>query len=234
MKPILKIDIPFEIDVSSIRKNLEAEEKSLSGDSPERLAAEAKAVGRPKFWIHPQPVSKVGENTVRLGDHTFTSRAMAFHFSGLERVFPYLATAGTEMADWVDSLPEPEKLYADRMAEAALAAALSGVEREIRERFGIESIARINPGSLVDWALEEQRILFSLLGDGGDRIGVALAENLLMFPLKSGSGIVFPDETGFVTCRLCQVSGCRLRRAPFEPGRYERVYGTAPPSPPSF
>jgi hypothetical protein len=233
MKFILKTDIPFEIDVSTIRKDLEAEGKSIPGDSLDRLAAEAKAVGCPKFLIHPQPVSDVGENTVRLGEHTFTSRAMAFHFSGLDRVFPYLATAGTEMADWVDSLAEPEKSYGDRMAEAALGAALSAVERETRERLGIESIARINPGSLVDWALEEQRILFQLLGDGGDRIGVTLAENLLMFPIKSGSGIVFPDDTGFVTCRLCQVSGCRLRRAAFEPGRYERVYGAAPPSPPA-
>ncbi len=233
MEFILKTDIPFEIDVSSIRENLEAEGKSIPGDSLERLVAEAKAVGRPKFLIHPQPVSEVGENTVRLGGYIFASRAMAFHFSPLERVFPYIVTAGTEMADWVDSLAEPEKSYADRMAEAALGAARSAVEREIRERFGIESIARINPGSLVDWALEEQRILFALMGDGGERIGVTLAENLLMFPLKSGSGVVFPDETGFVTCRLCQVSGCRLRRAAFEPGRYERIYGTAPPSPPA-
>jgi hypothetical protein len=233
MEFILKTDIPFEIDVSSIRENLEAEGKKIPGDSLGRIAAEAKAVGRPKFLIHPQPVSEVNEDTVRLGDHTFTSRAMAFHFSDLDRVFPYLVTAGTEMADWVDSLPGPEKPYGDRMAEAAHGAALSALEKEIQERFGIPSIARINPGSLVDWALEEQRILFSLLGDGGERIGVTLAENLLMFPLKSGSGIVFPDNTGFVACRLCQVSGCRLRRAAFEPGRYERVYGTAPPSPPA-
>lgn len=232
MEFILKTDIPFEIDVSSIRENLEAEGESIPVASLERLAEEAKAVGRPKFLIHPEPVSEVGEDTVRLGDHTFTSRAMAFHFSGLKRVFPYLVTAGTEMADWVDSLPEPEKSYGDRMAEAGLGAALSAVEGEIRDRFGIESFARINPGSLVDWALEEQRILFSLLEDGGDRIGVTLAKSLLMFPLKSGSGIVFKDDTGFTTCRLCQVSGCRLRRAPFESGRYERDYGTAPPSPP--
>lgn len=229
MRFILKIDIPFEIDVSSIRESLEAEGKSISGDSLERFAAEAKAVGRPKFLIHPQPVSEVRDDTVRLGDHTFTSRAMAFHFSGLERVFPYLVTAGTELADWVDSLTEPEKSYADRMAEAALGAALSAVEGEIRKQFGIDAIARINPGSLVDWALDEQRILFALLGEPVRELGVHLSDNLLMFPIKSGSGIVFPDETGFVTCRLCTVSGCRLRRAAYEPGRYERMYGAAPP-----
>jgi hypothetical protein len=229
MEPILKTDIPFEIDLAAIAQRLEGEGAAVSQGALARLADAARAVGRPKVLIRPATVAEAGDTSVRLGDQVFTSRAMAFHFSGLERVFPYLATGGTELADWVDSLTEPEKSYADRMAEAALGAALSAVEGEIRKQFGIDAIARINPGSLVDWALDEQRILFALLGEPVRELGVHLADNLLMFPIKSGSGIVFPDETGFVTCRLCTVSGCRLRRAAYEPGRYERMYGAAPP-----
>lgn len=231
MDTILNTSVPFDIDLAAFAKGMEKEGYAVSEGRLDRLSAEARSVGRPKFLIRPAKVADVAETSVRLGDRVFTSRAMAFHFSGLKRVFPYIATAGTEMTDWVESLSEPDRIWGDRMAEAALGAALDAVEREVRDRFGVDSIARINPGSLVDWDLSEQRVLFDLLGDTEGRLGVRLAENLLMFPIKSGSGIVFPDNSGFLNCRLCSVSGCRRRRAAYEPGRYERVYGTFPPEP---
>lgn len=230
MEIVLRTDIPFRIDPAAVARDLEAEGNAVSVETLERLAAEARSVGRPKILIRPAAVSGVEENAVRLGEYRFSSRAMAVHFAEASRVFPYLATAGTELADWVESLPDSARTAGDRMAEAALGAALSAVETEVRDRFGIDGLARVHPGSLVDWDLSEQRILFDFLGDTRGRIGVRLDGNLWMHPPKSGSGIVFPDRTGFVVCRLCPVSGCRLRRADFEPGRYERCYGAPQPA----
>jgi len=38
----------------------------------------------------------------------------------------------------------------------------------------------MNPGSLEDWPLTEQRVLFALLGDPQAAIGVRLTDSLLM------------------------------------------------------
>ena len=61
----------------------------------------------------------------------------------------------------------------------------------------------MNPGSLADWPLREQRPLFGLLGNVRAAIGVTLTPSLLMTPTKSVSGILFPSEETFASCQLC-------------------------------
>ena len=48
----------------------------------------------------------------------------------------------------------------------------------------------MNPGSLADWPMREQRPLFGLLGDTDAAIGVELMESYLMRPTKSVSAPV--------------------------------------------
>jgi hypothetical protein len=38
-----------------------------------------------------------------------------------------------------------------------------------------------------------------------------------MVPLKSASGIYFPNETEFENCQLCPMEKCIGRRAPYDP-----------------
>ena len=73
----------------------------------------------------------------------------------------------------------------------------------------------MGPGQL-DWPIEQQRELFSLLGHVKDSIGVALTESSMMVPRKSISGIIFPTEETFVTCQLCQRNKCPSRKAAFD------------------
>jgi hypothetical protein len=84
----------------------------------------------------------------------------------------------------------------------------------------------MNPGSLTDWPLDEQRQLFDLLGDTQELAGVCLTESLLMLPTKSVSGILFETESRFESCQLCPRVRCRARGAPYEPGLMESKYGT--------
>ena len=86
------------------------------------------------------------------------------------------------------------------------------------------STAVMNPGSLTDWPLREQRPLFALLGDVRSAIGVELTDTLLMVPRKSVSGIVFVAEETFASCQLCPRYDCPNRRAPYEAGLFERKY----------
>jgi hypothetical protein len=82
----------------------------------------------------------------------------------------------------------------------------------------------MNPGSLPDWPLEQQRVLFELLGDTRKTIGVELTESLVMVPIKSVSGILFTNEEEFASCRRCSRQGCPGRRVPYDPELYDRKY----------
>ena len=82
----------------------------------------------------------------------------------------------------------------------------------------------MNPGSLADWPLEEQRHLFRLLGEPRKAIGVELTESFLMVPIKSVSGLRFPSGAHYENCQLCPRDPCPGRRAPYDPDLYERRY----------
>jgi hypothetical protein len=86
----------------------------------------------------------------------------------------------------------------------------------------------MNPGSLPDWPLQEQRQLFALLGDTRAAIGVELTDSCLMLPIKSLSGLRFPTGENFENCQLCPRERCPGRRTAYEPGLYERKYGRNP------
>lgn len=70
---------------------------------------------------------------------------------------------------------------------------------------------------MADWSITEQRALFDLLGDVDGLLGVRLTENFLMLPRKSVSGLLFPSDRPFVSCRLCDKSDCPGRQVPYDP-----------------
>jgi hypothetical protein len=74
----------------------------------------------------------------------------------------------------------------------------------------------MSPGSLEDWPITEQPKLFSLFGNTERVIGVRLTDSLLMVPRKSISGILFPSEENFISCRLCPREVCPSRKAPYD------------------
>ena len=76
-------------------------------------------------------------------------------------------------------------------------------------------LSHMNPGSLPQWPLSQQRVLFSLLGDVTGAIGVELTESCLMIPAKSTSGILFDSDTEYNNFRFCPMENCPGRSAPF-------------------
>jgi hypothetical protein len=57
---------------------------------------------------------------------------------------------------------------------------------------------------------------------------VTLTDSFLMVPTKSVSGIVFPTEVSFESCRLCPRSDCPGRRAKYDPNLWEQRYAEKP------
>ncbi|RPI06621.1 MAG: hypothetical protein EHM71_11620, partial [Zetaproteobacteria bacterium] len=65
------------------------------------LLDQAREVARPRALYTEAFVEGRGDDTVRIGGVTFTSRALRRKLDTVERVFPYVATCGHEM-DGVD------------------------------------------------------------------------------------------------------------------------------------
>jgi hypothetical protein len=225
--------IPFSVDRTALAERLGLLSRTVGvppgGDTMsaelDQLAAEAEKVARPKALYRPGFVGERGETRTVVDGVAFTSRVLAVNVASVHRVFPFVATCGTEIAEWGAGLGDPmAAFWADAIAEFAVLAAMDALVRHLQSVHGIAKGACMNPGSLPDWPLSEQEPLFRFLGDVEGRIGVRLTESLLMLPTKSVSGIRFPTEVTFESCMLCPRGACPNRRAVHDPGLAERRY----------
>ncbi len=183
------------------------------------LIDRAREVARPKALYTESFVEGRSADTVRIGGITFTSRMLRRKLETVERVFPYVATCGHEM-DGV-ALPAGDVLaqyWWDAIKAELLSAARAHLLAHLTDRFRLGHTARMSPGSGdVDvWPIEQQRLLFKLLGGVTPFIGVILTESCLMIPNKTVSGFLFPTEEDFQTCQVCHRDPCPNRRAPFD------------------
>ncbi len=137
----------------------------LSG-LPDELIEEAVRLAAPKAIYLDAPVTGRGEDWVELAGVRFHSRVMSVNLEGLHRAFPFVAACGAELERWSEQFTvSTDKVAADAVLGRALFAAVSAIHADVAERFGFEKLGSMNPGSLEDWPLAEQRALFGLLGD---------------------------------------------------------------------
>lgn len=218
-------DIRFQPDMDSLKEKLRIKEGSSSVDKLERIASDARAVARPKVIYKVAFIESRGDEHVIIDGTTLTSRVLRVNLEQAHRVFPFVATCGTELDEWSSSIDDILQSYwADTIKEMALRVAIQALSQDLEERFRPGRTSRMNPGSLPDWPLQEQRKLFALLGSPQAAIGVELTESLIMVPIKSISGIWFPKEVDFASCQLCSREECVGRRAPYDETLYDRKY----------
>jgi len=216
---------PFQIDREQLKKTLRIREGSGLGEKLESLAQEAQRIARPKACYRVAYIESKGEDHLVIEGVRFTSRVLRVNLEKVFRVFPFVATCGLELEEWSKSVAGIlEEYWADVIKEMALRSAVKFLHDHLMERYHPGPMSRMNPGSLPDWPLTEQRPLFSILGQSPANIGVHLKESFLMVPVKSVSGIYFPTEERFESCMLCARENCPGRRAPYDPALYDRKY----------
>ena len=217
--------LPYELDSVSLLAKLRVREGSPQTEQVRHLVAAATAIARPKAMYKVAFIDAKGDDYVVADGERFTSRVLRVNLDPLHRFFAFVGTAGRELEAWADSKQDAlAHFYADAINEAVLHAAMTAFAAQLTERFQLASTAVMNPGSLTDWPLREQRPLFALLGDVRSAIGVELTDSLLMVPRKSVSGILFVAEETFASCQLCPRHDCPNRRAPYDAGLFERKY----------
>jgi len=184
--------------------------------------------------IHPQAiygaayVRKRSLGQIEIDGIEFRSRVLAKNLERIERIFPYVLTIGDSLENTARSSGSiTRRLVLETIGDLALGSGLEHLQRHISEQYGLETTSNMGPGQL-DWPIEQQRELFSLLGHVKDTIGVTLTESLMMVPRKSISGIIFPTEETFISCQLCQRDKCPSRNAPFDRALSEKyIYDQA-------
>ncbi len=217
--------IPFEPDLQALQKRLHIRPGSSSGVELDCLLADAFRLAHPRAMYQLASVSGRGEDWVEIEGRRFDSRVLRVNLSEAERVFPYLATCGPELQEWADGIEDMLlRFYAEAIKEAALYCAIRALDADLEQRYRPGKTSVMSPGSLKDWPIQQQEVLFDLFETQQAQIGVRLTDSMLMIPTKTVSGMRFPTGVSFASCQLCPRDECPNRRAPYEPGLYQSRY----------
>lgn len=228
MSAIVVDPLPYRIETSSLAAVLHVPEKGGQIDIVRRLAREATRHARPKAIYSIAYIEDRGDDFVITDGVRLSSRVLRVNLDGLQRFFLYVVTSGLELEGWANGHEDMlVRFYADAINQLVLRSAVDDFRERLRELYGLGQLSAMNPGSLDDWPLEEQSVLFGLLGDVAGAIGVALTDSLLMVPTKSVSGVFFPTEETFASCQLCPRESCPNRRAPYDAELFDRKYAEA-------
>ena len=225
---VLLQDIPFSLDAGLLMQELRIQPETSSARAFAELLDRAVGVGRPKALYEVSAVDARADDSVVVDGVRLTSRALRRNLDQVERVFPYVITCGTE----ADAVAAPDgdvvrSLWLWTIKEALLGAARDHLDEHLATRYRMTHSAAMHPGSgdADVWPIEQQVLLFSILGDVEGLIGVKLTDSMLMIPTMSVSGVVFPTETAFESCQVCHREGCPRRKAPFDEAVWLAVSG---------
>lgn len=212
-------DIPFEIKPEEV---LGALRMTRSNPSLEKtvddLVNAARSNAVPKALFRVAFVDDLTDSGVVVDGVLMESSILRQNLQEVERVFPYIVTAGREL-DTMETVKDDimAVFCLDTIKEMILESAIQYFVQHIEKTFSPGKTAHMNPGSLGDWPIYQQRQVFSLFGDVESLIGVSLTESCLMNPVKSVSGILFPAEFDFKSCMLCTRHPCSKRKAKYNP-----------------
>jgi hypothetical protein len=222
---VILAPLPFRVDFTALKQSLHIRPGSEAEADLQRMVDVAQAIARPKAIYKLAFIDAKEDQAVLIDGIRFTSRVLRVNLDTAQRVFAYVATSGRELEAWAEAQEDLlARFWADAINQAVLGAALRSFREHLTAQFAVSQLSGMNPGSLADWPLREQRPLFSLLGDVRAAIGVTLTPSLLMTPTKSVSGILFPSEETFASCQLCPRETCPNRRAAYDPALFEKRY----------
>jgi hypothetical protein len=218
-KEAYQVEIPVNLDVAAVVKRLRM---GRIGNRLEEMALElaetVRKIARPRAIYQISHARVIDNATVDIDSAIFTSKVLSKLLRNRDTVFPFIATVGKEL----EELPIPPRdmmrnFCLDSIKIVVLVNAVDYLAEHIKEKHNIPRAALLNPGEIEDWHITQQKPLFSLFKDVERKIGVSLTSGGVMKPIKSRSGIVFPNDTGFLSCQLCTQLKCPGRRAKYDP-----------------
>ena len=219
-------NISFDLDPPVLLELVHISPDSDDAQEFGQLLRLARQIGKPKALYTEVYVENHGNDSVSLNGITFTSTMLRDNLSNVDRVFPFVVTCGREM-DMVFEFDGNilKQFWWDAIKTSLLMSAHHYLLGVLLHKYQLKKIASMSPGSgdVNVWPIEQQRELFTLLGDVRGQIGVELTDSCLMVPNKTVSGIFFPTERDFRTCQVCHRISCPNRSAPFDQELWESI-----------
>lgn len=223
MEAVVRKKVPFALSIDALRAPLSIDEEFE--DEFREIFDECLRIANPKYIYRAFDVRQSDGETY-IDAEAFDSRVMNVNFEGVTRAYGYAATCGRELYEYALSTPDPlARYWIDSISEHILYQASAECLAEIRSLLDSENVSSMNPGSLSDFPITQQKPLFRLLGDVRGLIGIELTETCLMLPYKSLSGIYFISGKEYVNCALCQRADCPNRRVEFDEMLYNATFG---------
>jgi hypothetical protein len=217
-KEVYKVDLPVDLDADAVALFLEfrGSNKRLENIARE-LVNKACAIARPRAIYIVSRAHLIDRNTVEIDGVRFSSRVLSKLFDSPKTVYPLICTIGPEL----DELTAPpgdmwQNLCLDTIKTIVLISGIEYLSGYLKGKYSLAGTAYMNPGEIDDFPISQQVPLFSLFDGAEKQIGVSLTVGGAMKPVKSRSGIMFPDDTGFLSCRLCTQPRCPGRRAAYD------------------
>jgi len=220
---------PFILPKEEISINLSIKPGSKSEIVFERLLNQVEEIAKPKAMYRVVYIEERDKDTIAIDNAVFHSRTMAVNLNGINRVFPFLATCGTEVDEiLLDDGDILGQYWLNTIKLSLLTYSEDHLFKTIQRRYGIDKLSAMNPGSGNEtvWPIEEQKELFTVFGGTKsveEAIGVCLLPSYLMTPDMSTSGLLFPSQVDYVNCQLCKREDCSSRRASFDSVMWDSI-----------
>jgi len=216
--------IPFDFDFEEFAHSMHIPSGGEMEEGAKRLVNSVLPRTRPKAIYRVSYITERSKDTIVLDNVKFASAFLSEALFEVERVFSYVATCGIELDEApVDRNDLMVDYCIDALKDMALAAARKFLENYLKEEYRIGKMGSVGPGTgeFHFWPIQQQKELFSLLGDTQKLIGVTLTESFLMIPNKTVSGVFFPSEVNFEVCAFCSRENCPRHKARYRGDRFD-------------
>lgn len=226
METIIKKEIHFKIKLEEFLDLIKMSKDYKDIDKIKKYLKKTNQIAVPKAMYREVFINDRGKDYVFVEDQKFKSKILTVNLKDAHKVIIYLITCGEEIEKWAkdnqgDML---ENYWLSMLQEIVLQKARDYIKKEITEKHLPGSTSVMNPGSLIDWSITEQKKLFNLLGDPKKEVGVKLTESSLMLPAKSVTGLIYPTENDFENCQVCPREKCPNRSASYDPNLVKKKY----------
>jgi hypothetical protein len=224
---IHELNIPVIIDADAVTRMISFRGSRERLESTTReLLEKTRSMARPRGIYMIAQARSIDKNTVDVDGVHLTSRIMSRLFTTGKTVYPFISTIGKELDEMpLDNGDMWQRLCLDTIKTLVLVNGVDYLAAHIKDTYALEGVAHMNPGEIEDWAITQQKPLFSLFHGAEQKIGVTLTSGGAMKPIKSRSGIIFPDDTGFLSCRFCTQKKCPGRKAAYNPELVKEYLG---------
>ncbi len=217
------LDIPVKLSLEEFAALCRIRPESSAYDMLEDSLPLVLKYGAPKAIIKWAHVDSVEGDKTTIEGVTFSSKVVADKLRSLPRVFLSVITAGHGLEECGEFDDDP---FLNTYNGALLFYASMYTTQYMKDKFGFDGSARLNPGSLPDWPIANNFALFNIIGNVSE-IGAELNDAGYIKPWNSSSQIHFSEE-GYQNCSLCKKYDCIGRRAKFNREEYVRIFGAEP------